>query len=90
MQMSTMVAPSKGLAFLVTQSVAVLLTAIMEHKCDLKGSSISKVLQLWPSHVQQFGSYITKMSDEDREALQIADSKIVQAKIDSHPREKAL
>ena len=42
------------------------------------------------SHFQQFGSYDTKMSDDDRETLQIADSKIVQAKIDSQPRENAL
>ena len=31
-----------------------------------------------------------KMTDADRDALQITDSKIVQAKIDSQPREKAL
>ena len=30
------------------------------------------------------------MSDEDRETLQIADSKVVQAKIHFQPREKAL
>ena len=42
--MTTTVAPSKGLGFPVTQSVAALLTTIMEHKGDLKGSSINKVL----------------------------------------------
>ena len=84
MQMSTTVAPSKGLGFLVTQSV----TVIMEDKVDLKGSSINKVL--WPSHFQQFTSYITKMSYKDMDALLIADSKVVQAKIDSQTLEKAL
>ena len=82
-QMTTTIAPSKGLGFLVTQSVATLLTAIMEHKGNLKGLSINKVLQVWPSHFEQFGSYITKMSDEDREMLQIADPKVGHSKIDS-------
>ena len=70
--------------------MATLLTAIKEHKGDLKGSSINKVLRVWPTHYQQFGSYVTKMSFEDRETLQIVDSKVVQGKIDSQPREKAL
>ena len=30
------------------------------------------------------------MSDEDRDVLLIADSKIIQSRIDAHPREKAL
>ena len=58
---------------------------IMEHKDDLKGSSVNKVLRMWPAHFQQF----TKMSDADRDVVQIADPQIVQAKIDSQPREKA-
>ena len=37
---------SKGLGFPVTQSVAALLTEIMEHKGNLKGSSINKVLSV--------------------------------------------
>ena len=39
---------------------------------------------------QQYGSYITKMSDGDRETLQITDPKEVQGKIDAQPHEKAL
>ena len=68
-RMTNMVASSRGLGFPVTQSVAALLTAIMEHKGDLKGSSINKVLRVWPTHFQQFRSYVTKMIDEDRETL---------------------
>ena len=62
----------------------------MGHKGDLKGSSINKVLLVWPSHFQQYGSYVTKMSDGDRETLQIADSKVAQGKIDAQQWEKAL
>ena len=72
------------------QSVASQLTTIMEHKDDLKGFSVNKVLRMWLSHFQQFGPFITKMSDADRDVLQIADPKIVQAKIDSQLREKFL
>ena len=89
-QMMSSVTSSRRLGFLVTQPVAALLTAIMEHKGDLKWSSINKVLQMWPSHFQQYRSYVTKMSDGDRETLQIADSNMVQAKIDGQPWEKAL
>ena len=67
----------RRLGFLVTQSVAALLTKIMEHKGDLKGSSINKMLRVWPSHFQQYGSYVTKMSDGDQETLQIAKPKVV-------------
>ena len=81
--MTTMVALSKGLGFPVTQSMAALLTTVMAHKGDLKVSSIKKVLVVWASHFQQFWSYITKMSDEEKETLQIVDSKVVQGKIDS-------
>ena len=88
--MSTLVALSGGMGVPVTLSVADRLTAIMEHKGNHKGSSINKVLRMWPFHYQQFGSFVTKMSDTDRDALQIVDPKIVQAKIDSHPREKVL
>ena len=62
----------------------------MGHKGDLKGSSINKVLQVWPSHFQQYWSYVTKMSDGDWETLQTGDSKVVQGKIDAQPWEKAL
>ena len=88
--MTSSATSSKRLGFPVTQPVAALLTAIMEHKGDLKGSSINKVLRTWPSHFQRYASYVTKMSDGDRETLQIADSKLVQNKIDSQPQEKAL
>ena len=74
---STSVAASAGLGVPVMQSVASLLTVIMEHKGDLKGSSINKVIWMWPSHYQQFGSFITKMSDSDRDVLQITHPKIV-------------
>ena len=88
--MTNTVASSRGLWFPVMQSVAALLTAIMEHKGDLKGSSINKLFRVWPTHFQQFRSYVTKMSDEDMETLQIADPKVVQGKINSQPWEKAL
>ena len=72
------------------QPVATLLTVIMGHKGDLKGSSINKVLRVWSSHFQQYGSYVTKRSDGDQETPQIVDSKVVQGKINAQPREKAL
>ena len=46
-QMTTTAAPSKGLGFPVTESVAAPVTAIMEHTVTL----------------QQLGSYVTKMND---------------------------
>ena len=88
--MTSTVASPRRLGFPITQSVAALMKMIMEHKGDLKGSSINKVLRVWPSHFQQFGSYIMKMSDGDRETLQIADPKVVHCKIDTQPWEKAL
>ena len=88
--MSNMVAKSGGLGVPVTQTIANLLTTIMEHKDDLKGSSVNKVLRKWPSHLCQFSTCVMKMSDVDRAALQIADPKVVQAKIDSLPGENAL
>ena len=89
-QMTRSATSSKRLGFPVTQTVAALLMVIMEHKGDLKGSSLNRVFRMWPTHFKQYGSYVTKMSDGDRETLQIADSKVVQAKIDGQPREKAL
>ena len=89
-QMTSSATSPRRLGFPVTQPVATLLTAIMGHKGDLKGSSINKVLRVWPSHFQQYGSYVIKMSDGDRETLQITNSKVVQGKIDAQPREKAL
>ena len=49
----------------------------MEHKGDLKRSFINKVLRVWPSHFQQYGSCIMKMSDGDWEILQTVDSNVV-------------
>ena len=72
------------------QTIAGLLNAIIEHKDDLKGPSANKVLHMWPSHFHQFGTYVTKMSDKDREVLQISDPKIIQGKIDAVPVEMAL
>ena len=89
-EMSTSVAASGGLGVLVTQSVACLLDAIMEHKGNLKELFINKVLRMWLFHYQQVGSFVMKMSNADRDALQITDPKIVQAEINSQPREKAL
>ena len=56
-------------------------TMIMEHKDNLKVLSINKVLQRWPYDFQQFGSYVTKMSDVDKDMLQIADLKVVYSKL---------
>ena len=67
-----------------------LLSAIFKHNGDLKGSSVNRVLTIWPSHFQQFGSFVTKMSDEDRDIQLIADPKVVQARIDAQPRERKL
>ena len=50
----------EGYGVPVTQSIAYLLTVIVEHKGDLKGLSINKVLWMWLSHFQQFGSYVKK------------------------------
>ena len=74
----------------MTHTIVGLLNAIMEHKNDLKGSSINKVVRMWLSHYRQFGTFVTKMSDTDRDTLQIADPKVIQGKIDTVPREKAL
>ena len=57
---------------------------------DLKVSSVNHVIKIWPAHYRQFGTFVTKMSDEDRDVLLITDSKIIQARIDANPREKAL
>ena len=76
-----------GLRVPITETIASLLTDIFEHKADLKGSSVNHMLRIWPSHFQQFGSF---MSDEDRDVLLIADPKVVQSRIDAQPREKAL
>ena len=78
--MSTSVTPPGGLGVAVMQTIAGLLSVIMEHTGNLKGLSGNQVLGLWPSHFQQFGFYVTEMSDLDTEVLQI----------DSKPREKAL
>ena len=45
---------------------------------------------MWPSHYCQFGTFITKMSDKDRDTLQITDPKVIQGRIDAGPREKDL
>ena len=74
----------------VTQAVVDLLTALMEHIDNLKGSSVNKVLCLWPAHYRQFGQYVTKMSDKDWDMLQIAGPKIIQGKIDAITKEKEL
>ena len=87
-QMSNPATTPRRLGFPIKQSVATLLTAIMGHKGDLKGLSINKVLRVWPAHFQQNRSYVTKMSDWDRETLQIVDSKVVQGKIDAQPRRR--
>ena len=60
---------------------ASLLTTIMGNKDDLKGLSINKVLWMLLSHNQQFGSFITKMSGMDRDALQIVDPKLSRPKL---------
>ena len=88
--MSTSVASSGGLGVPIMETIACLLTANFEHKGNLKGSSVNRVLRIWLSHFQQIGSYITKMSDEDRDVLLITDPKIIQARMDAQPREKDL
>ena len=85
-QMTTSVASPGGLGVPIIETIAGFLTAIFEHKGNLKGSSVNRVLRLWPSHFQQFRSFVTKMSDEDRDVLLIADSKVVQARLDAQPR----
>ena len=44
---------------------------------------------MWPAHYEQFGSFLTTMSEGDREVLHITDVKAIQQKINSAPREKA-
>ena len=87
--MATSVAKSGSIGVPVTQIIVDLLNAILEHTDDPLRSSINKVLRLWPSHYNQFGTFITKMSDKDRDT-QIADPKVIQAKINAVPWEKAL
>ena len=87
---STVVAESREIGIPVTQTIVDLLTTIMEHTEDLKGLAVNKVLRMWPSHYKQFGIFVTKMSDKDRETLQIVDPKVIQGKIDTVPQEKAL
>ena len=60
--MSTVVAKSGGIGVPITQTI-VDLTTIMEHTDDLKGSSVNKVLRMWPSHYKQFDTFVTKMSE---------------------------
>ena len=54
------------------------------------GSSVNKVLHLWPAHYKQFGKYVMKMSGKDRDTLQISGPKITWGKIDAVAKEKAL
>ena len=89
-EMITSGSPSGGLRVPITKTIASLLSGIFDHSGDFKGSSITRVLRIWLAHFQQFGTFVTKMSDEDREVLLIADSKIVQSRIDANLREKAL
>ena len=67
--MSTMVTKSEGISVPIKQTIVDLLTTIMEHTDDLKGSSI----HMWPSHYKKFSTFITKMSDKDWEILLIVD-----------------
>ena len=78
--MPTVVAKSGGVGVPVMKTIVDLLTMIMEHTDDLNGSSKNKVLHVWPSNYKQFGSYATKMSDTDRETLQIADLRSLKAR----------
>ena len=71
-------------------TISSLLTIIFEHKGYLKMSSVNLVLRLWSSQFQQFESFVTKISDEDRDILLIMDPKIIQARIHVHPKKKAL
>ena len=73
---------SGTLGVLITQAMASLREAILEQTDDLKKSSANKVLHLWPPHYLQYGNFVTKMSDTDREALQIRDPKLIQCHID--------
>ena len=82
--MSTLVAKSGGIGVLVMHHV------ISEHKDNLKGSSINKVLCMWLSHYSQFGNFVTKRRDKDQNTLQIVDPKVIQGKIDAVPWEKDL
>ena len=78
-KMSTSMAKSGNIGVLVMQTILDLLMVIMEHMDNLKGSSINKVLHMWPSHYCQFGTFATKMSNKDRDTLQIMDPKVIQA-----------
>ena len=45
---------------------------------------------MWLAHYDKFGSFKTSLSDSGREVLQIRDPKLIQTKIDSLTKEKAL
>ena len=55
----------------------------------LKSHPLTKVLHLWPAHYRRFSSFVTKLSEHDRDTLQIRDPKIMQSMINRVPREKA-
>ena len=89
-QMSTSGAPSGVLGDLVMQSVACLLTC--NHEAlgrPLKGHLSTRCSGCGLPTTSNLGSS-SKMSNMDRDALQIVESKIIQSKINSQAREKAL
>ena len=74
--MSSVMGKAKPLGVHIIQTMGSLLSAILEQTDDLKKSA-NRVLHLWLSHYQQFGSFVTKMSDSYRDTLQIRDPKLI-------------
>ena len=75
--MSPMMDKPKPLGVPVTQNMTSLLSDILEQIDDLKKSSANRVLHIWPAHYQKFGFFMMKMSDHDRDTLQIRDPKLI-------------
>ena len=47
---TTPMASSKSLGVPITETIASLLSAIFAHRSDLKGSSVNRVIKIWPAH----------------------------------------
>ena len=60
--MSPVIGTSKPLIVPVMQTMASLLSAILDQTVDLKNLYANRVLHFWPPHYQQFSSFVNEES----------------------------
>ena len=54
---------------LMTQAMVDFIVTIFVSKEDMKGSSVYRVLRMWPEHHEQFGYYATSLKKVDHQAV---------------------